>query len=166
MFNCFRKGGWYGWKPSSSPNFSIRVFRVYPLIESNQTAPCRAIRGNSIPVNSTLPLSLCTICRRTSPRLPSRGEAHDRCAAVPPREGVGKTHATLRYTSAMCCELSCRSLVFYFDIEITVHNSVQALNIEVIVRNSFRALLSFAGLRDELGRYVSYHYCYYCCYYE
>ena len=28
-----RKGGWYGWKPSASSNFSIRAFRAYPLIE-------------------------------------------------------------------------------------------------------------------------------------
>ena len=33
-----RKGGWYGWKPSSSSNLSTRVFRVYPPIESRQTA--------------------------------------------------------------------------------------------------------------------------------
>ena len=52
-----RKGGWYGWKPSSSWNFSIRVFRARPLIEIRQTAPCRAIRGNSLSVNSTLPPS-------------------------------------------------------------------------------------------------------------
>ena len=29
-------------------------FRVYPLTEITQTAPCRAIGGNSISVNSTL----------------------------------------------------------------------------------------------------------------
>ena len=50
------RGGWYGWKPSSSSNFSVRAFRAYPLIEIRQTVPCRAIRGNSISVNSTLPL--------------------------------------------------------------------------------------------------------------
>ena len=27
-----RKGGWYGWKPSSSSNFSIRNLRAYPLV--------------------------------------------------------------------------------------------------------------------------------------
>ena len=52
-----RKGGWYGWKPSSSSNFSIRVVRADPLIEIRQTVPCRSIRGNSISVNSTLPPS-------------------------------------------------------------------------------------------------------------
>ena len=51
----FWKGGWYGWKPSSSSNFSIRVFRAYPLIQIRQTVPCPAIRGNSISVNITLP---------------------------------------------------------------------------------------------------------------
>ena len=51
----FRKGGRYGWKPSSSSNFSIRAFRAYPPIEIRQTVPCRAIRGNSISVNRTLP---------------------------------------------------------------------------------------------------------------
>ena len=40
---------------SSSSNFSIRVVRAYPLIKVRQTVPCRAIRGNSISVNSTLP---------------------------------------------------------------------------------------------------------------
>ena len=50
-----RKEGWHGWKPSSSSNFSIRAFRAYPLIEIRQTVPCRAIRGNSISVNCTLP---------------------------------------------------------------------------------------------------------------
>ena len=47
-----RKGWWYGWKPSSSSNFSIRAFRAYPLIEVRQAVPCRAIRGSSISVSS------------------------------------------------------------------------------------------------------------------
>ena len=53
-----RKGGWYGWRPSSSSDFSIRVsfsssnlwiryFRAYPFIETRPTVPCRAIRGKS-----------------------------------------------------------------------------------------------------------------------
>ena len=50
-----RKGGCYGWKPSSSSNFSIRAFRAYPFIEIRRTSPCWAIRGNSISVNSALP---------------------------------------------------------------------------------------------------------------
>ena len=29
-------------------------FRAHPLVETRQTVPCRAIRGNSISVNSTL----------------------------------------------------------------------------------------------------------------
>ena len=41
----------------SSSNFSISAFRAYPLVETGQTAPCRAIRGNSISVSSTLPPS-------------------------------------------------------------------------------------------------------------
>ena len=52
---CFRKGGWYGWEPSSSSKCPIRAFRVVYLIEIRKTAPCRAIRGNSISVNRTLP---------------------------------------------------------------------------------------------------------------
>ena len=56
-----RKGGWYSWKPSSSSNFSIRVGRVYPLIKTRQAVPCRAIRGNSISVNST-PLLIKYLC--------------------------------------------------------------------------------------------------------
>ena len=65
LFYTHRKGGRYGWKPSSSSNlsirafsnsnFSIRAFRAYPLIEIRQRVPCRAIRGNNISVNSTLP---------------------------------------------------------------------------------------------------------------
>ena len=53
-----RKGGRYGWKPSSSSSFSTRAsraFRAYPLVEIRQAVPRRAIRGNSISVNSTLP---------------------------------------------------------------------------------------------------------------
>ena len=45
----------YGWKTSSSSNFSARAFRVGPLMTIRQTAPCRGIRGNGISVNSTLP---------------------------------------------------------------------------------------------------------------
>ena len=49
-----RKGGWHGWEPSSRSNCSIRAYR---LIEIRYTVPCRAIRGNSISVNGTLPPS-------------------------------------------------------------------------------------------------------------
>jgi hypothetical protein len=52
-----REGGWYGWKPSSSSNFSIRAFRACSLAEVRQTPPCRAIRGSSISVSNTLPPS-------------------------------------------------------------------------------------------------------------
>ena len=46
-------------KPSSSSNFSIRASRAYPLVEVRQTVLCRAIRGDSISVNSTLlPLNI------------------------------------------------------------------------------------------------------------
>ena len=65
----FRKGGWYGWKPSSSSDFSIRAFRAYPLIETKQTVPCRAIRGTSISVNSTLPPSY-SCCAKSGARTP------------------------------------------------------------------------------------------------
>ena len=51
------KGRWYGWKAWSSTRLWIRAFRAYPLIEIRQTAPCRAIRGNSISINSILPPS-------------------------------------------------------------------------------------------------------------
>ena len=61
-----RKGGRYGWKPSSRSSFSIRAFRAYILIEIRQTVPCRAIRGNSISVNSTLPPLLTSLIRRGS----------------------------------------------------------------------------------------------------
>ena len=49
----------YGWKPSSSSNVSIRVVLAYPLIEARQTAPCRAIRGDSISVSSNPPPLRC-----------------------------------------------------------------------------------------------------------
>ena len=39
----------------SSSTFPIRAFRAHPLIEIRKAAPCRAIRGNSISVNSTFP---------------------------------------------------------------------------------------------------------------
>ena len=45
----------------SSSNFSIRVFRADPLVEIRQAVPCRAIRGDSISVNSTLP-PLSNVC--------------------------------------------------------------------------------------------------------
>ena len=44
---------------SSIVFLSSRAFRAYPLIEIRQTVPCRAIRGNNIPVNSTLPPLQC-----------------------------------------------------------------------------------------------------------
>ena len=50
-----RQGGRYGWKPSSSSNFSIRAFRAYPLVETRYAASCRAIRGDCISGNSALP---------------------------------------------------------------------------------------------------------------
>ena len=50
-----RKWGCCDWKASSSSNFSIQAFRVYTLVEIGQMVPCRAIRGTSISVNSTLP---------------------------------------------------------------------------------------------------------------
>ena len=61
-----RKGGWYRWKPSSSSNCSFRAFRADLLIETRQTAPCRAIRGNIISVNSTLLPSYCWSANRRS----------------------------------------------------------------------------------------------------
>ena len=39
----------------SSSDLFIRAFRAYPLIEPRQTAPGRAVRGDSISVSSTLP---------------------------------------------------------------------------------------------------------------
>ena len=53
-----RKGGRYGWKPSSSSNVSIWACRAYPLIEIRQHGSCRAIRGDGMSVNSTLPALL------------------------------------------------------------------------------------------------------------
>ena len=46
----------------SSSNSSIRLVRAYPLIDIRQSAPGRAIRADSISVNSTLPPSyVCTL---------------------------------------------------------------------------------------------------------
>ena len=69
----YRKGTWYGWKPSSSSKFTILAFRAYYLIDCRQKAHSRALRGNSISVNSTLPLSQCKALR------PAAGE---RCILV------------------------------------------------------------------------------------
>ena len=50
--------------------FSIRVLRAYPLIEVRQTVPCRAIRGNSISINSNyLPPLLAEFRLRGYPRV-------------------------------------------------------------------------------------------------
>ena len=35
--------------------FEFELFELYPLVETGQAAPCRAIQGSSISVNSTLP---------------------------------------------------------------------------------------------------------------
>ena len=51
----FQKGGWYGWKPASSSNLSIRAFRVCFLNTIRQTRLYRSIRGSSISFNSILP---------------------------------------------------------------------------------------------------------------
>ena len=75
-----RKGGWCGWKPSSSSDLSIRVVRAYPLFEVRQTVPCRAIRGSSISVDSAPPPHLTRArcgeapfraCRSPTPSLPT-----------------------------------------------------------------------------------------------
>ena len=42
----------------SRSNFKVRVVRAYPLVETRQTVPCRAIGGNSFSVKSTLPSPL------------------------------------------------------------------------------------------------------------
>ena len=55
----------------SSANCSIRAFRVCPLIYIRQAAPCRAVRGNGISVNSSLPPPLLRTLRRAR-----RGRCH------------------------------------------------------------------------------------------
>ena len=42
--------------PHRDQTHQFEFFRAYPLIEIRQAVPCREIRGNSIAVNSTLPL--------------------------------------------------------------------------------------------------------------
>ena len=56
-----RKGGMMRLEAliSSSSNLSIRAVRACPLTEICQTVLCRAIRGNSISVNCTIPPSYC-----------------------------------------------------------------------------------------------------------
>ena len=90
-----RKRGWYGWKPSSSSNLSIRVFRAYPLIESSQTAPCRAIRGDGISANSTLPplLTVHLLRRRRGRRGRGRRAGAARCHGRCCWRGTGRTRA-------------------------------------------------------------------------
>ena len=41
--------------PRRAQVLSVRAFRAYPLFEVRQIVPCRAVRGNSISVNSTIP---------------------------------------------------------------------------------------------------------------
>ena len=55
------EGGMIRLEPSLSSNFSIRSFRAYPLIEIRQTVPYRAIRADSISINSILPPSCCAL---------------------------------------------------------------------------------------------------------
>ena len=56
-----QRSAWFGrgddtiGTPHGAQNFSIRAFRACPLVEIRQALACRAIRGNSISVNSTLP---------------------------------------------------------------------------------------------------------------
>ena len=38
--SVIRKEGGYGWTPSPSSNFLIRVARACPLVEIRQTVPC------------------------------------------------------------------------------------------------------------------------------
>ena len=69
--NLHQKGGWYGWKPSSRFNLSIRAFRAHPLIEIRQTILYRAIRANGISTNSIIPPLLIQKCpppREDAPR--------------------------------------------------------------------------------------------------
>ena len=73
MSGKYRKGDDTVGKPSSSSNYSIRVFRAYPLIEVRPTVPCRAIRGKGISVNSTLPPS--QLPKRPRPRDQKQKEA-------------------------------------------------------------------------------------------
>ena len=54
---------WYGRKPSSRSDLSVRAFRAYPLIGIRQPFPCRAIQADCISVNSTIPTPEC-LCRR------------------------------------------------------------------------------------------------------
>ena len=65
-------------------NFLIRAFRAYPLIEIRQAIPCRAIRGNDISVNGTLPPP--HRCRwpltRRAPSAPARRQQEDLDAEI------------------------------------------------------------------------------------
>ena len=63
----------------SSSISSIRVVRAYPPVEIRQTVPCRAIRVNSISVDSTLPPSYAD-CRP-----PGDGRAAPKATGCAPR---------------------------------------------------------------------------------
>ena len=71
LWNYNRKGGWYGWKPLIELTFLYSSF-----IEIGQTAPCRAIRGDSISVNSTLPPPI-----QVPPRADAAGDADGAASA-------------------------------------------------------------------------------------
>ena len=70
-----RKRGWYGWKPSSSSNLSIRVVQAYCLIEIRQAIIYRAIRADSISIDSIIPPTVCgcelATCEQRHPILTS-----------------------------------------------------------------------------------------------
>ena len=107
-----RKGGGYGWKPSSSSNLSVRAFRAYPLVEIGQAAPCRAIRGNSTSVSSNPPpswgytaVSRSTNRRSENPRVETFGDF--------PSSGGGELHPS---TTIICSQERLRMLKFNVDV--------------------------------------------------
>ena len=69
---AIRKGGWYSWKPSSNSDFSIIVFRTYPLIEIRQAAPCRAIQY----LSQQYPSPLLAMGKRLHGCFPSLVQSH------------------------------------------------------------------------------------------
>ena len=56
--SSYQKGGMIRLETLVELKFPIRVVRVYPLIETRQTSIDRAIRADSISINSILPPSL------------------------------------------------------------------------------------------------------------
>ena len=142
-----RKGGWYGWEPSSSSNFSIRAFRAYPLVEirhgsslsSNSRPPYLSqqypppsytrrpfdriaiITINRIAIITINRIAIITINRIAISRRP--GEAPSRVRGEAPPAGRAQRRGALAchlYYIVWCDVLCCISYIIWLVIVIVI----------------------------------------------